>query len=78
MYPQRVGALFVLDRLPEEGLGGLLDIGFFTTGYLLVDVRKDRLEPLPSFFGSRLFTGFTTEGFLAREGRLSMTAPSWR
>ncbi|MGI9951279.1 ParM/StbA family protein [Moorellaceae bacterium AZ2] len=52
VYPQGVGALFALDRLPEEGLVGLLDIGFYTTDYLLVDVRKDRVEPLPSFFGS--------------------------
>jgi len=52
VFPQGVGALFSLDRLPEEGLVGLLDIGFYTTDYLLVDVRKDRVEPLPNFFGS--------------------------
>ncbi|SMB95787.1 plasmid segregation protein ParM [Thermanaeromonas toyohensis ToBE] len=52
VFPQGVGALFSVDRLPQEGLVGLLDIGFYTTDYLLVDVRKDRVEPLPNYFGS--------------------------
>ncbi|SMB96682.1 plasmid segregation protein ParM [Thermanaeromonas toyohensis ToBE] len=52
VFPQGVGALFSVDRLPEEGLVGLLDIGFYTTDYLLVEVRKDRVDPLPNYFGS--------------------------
>lgn len=52
IFPQGVGALFSLDRLPKEGLVGIIDVGYYTCDYLLVELRPDGVEPLPAFMSS--------------------------
>lgn len=52
IFPQGVGALFSLDRLPRDGLIGLVDIGYYTCDYLIVELRPDGIEPLPAFMSS--------------------------
>lgn len=52
IFPQGVGALFGVDELPEEGIVGLVDIGFYTCDYLLVEVHRDGVEPYPAFSSS--------------------------
>lgn len=52
VLPQGVGVVFSLEQLPESGLVGILDIGYFTTDFLLVECNKTGLEPLPGYAGS--------------------------
>lgn len=52
VLPQGVGVVFSLDQLPKEGIVGVLDIGYFTTDYLLIECHKLGIEPLPGYAGS--------------------------
>lgn len=52
VFPQAVGALFSAGKLPEEGLVGLVDVGYFTTDYLLVELSPQGVEPLARFMSS--------------------------
>lgn len=52
VYPQAVGALYTLDVLPEGGLLGIVDIGFHTTDYLLVQCTAQQIIPLKTYTGS--------------------------
>lgn len=52
IFPQGVGALFSLDKLPREGLIGLIDIGYYTCDYLIVELHQEGVEPLPAFMSS--------------------------
>jgi plasmid segregation protein ParM len=52
VFPQGVGALFSAADLPEEGLVGLVDIGYFTTDHLLVELGREGAVPLPGFMSS--------------------------
>lgn len=37
VFPQGVGVLFAQNKLPDNGLLGVIDIGFFTTDFLLIN-----------------------------------------
>lgn len=53
VFPQGVGALFSCAQdLPEKGLLGLIDVGYHTTDYLLVELRPDGIDPLTNFTSS--------------------------
>lgn len=52
VFPQGVGALFAASHLPREGLIGLVDIGYYTTDYLLVDIRPEGVDPLTNYMSS--------------------------
>lgn len=52
VFPQGVGALFSVDDLPQKGLVGLVDIGYFTTDYLLVELSPHGASPLSGFMSS--------------------------
>lgn len=53
VFPQGVGALFgSVGNLPSEGLVGLVDIGYHTTDFLLVELKQGSVEPLPGFMSS--------------------------
>ncbi|MGB9887084.1 MAG: hypothetical protein ACPLRW_08810 [Moorellales bacterium] len=52
VFPQAVGALYSLGRLPESGLVGLIDVGYFTTDFLLIEVFPDGFEPVPGSMSS--------------------------
>lgn len=59
VYPQGVGALYSLSRLPKEGLMGIIDLGFHTTDYLLVECLPEDISPLKGYAGS-IETGVST------------------
>lgn len=46
VFPQGVGAVYAQEDLPEEGLVGLLDIGFFTTEHILFECTPEEFIPL--------------------------------
>lgn len=52
VFPQGVGALFAAPGLPQKGLIGLVDIGYYTTDYLLVDIRAEGVDPLVNYMSS--------------------------
>lgn len=52
VFPQGVGALFSAAALPEEGLVGLVDVGYFTTDYLLVELGPGGAVPLRGYMSS--------------------------
>jgi plasmid segregation protein ParM len=52
IFPQGVGALFSMDKLPREGLVGIIDVGYYTCDYLMVEIRPDGIDPLPAFMSS--------------------------
>ena len=52
VYPQAVGALYALESLPEKGLLGVIDVGFHTTDYILVECSPEGVAPLQSYTSS--------------------------
>lgn len=52
VYPQGVGAVYAQENLPDEGLVGLLDIGFFTTEHILFECTPEEIVPLKSYCSS--------------------------
>lgn len=52
VYPQGVGAVYAQEKIPEEGLVGLLDIGFFTTEHILFECTPEEVVPLRSYCSS--------------------------
>jgi plasmid segregation protein ParM len=59
VFPQAVGALYARDELPEQGLVGMVDVGFHTTDYLLVQCLPEDIAPLKGYTSS-LETGVAT------------------
>lgn len=51
-FPQGIGAMYSIQSLPQEGLVGLLDIGFFTTDLVLFEKDGDNIIPLKKYFRS--------------------------
>ncbi|KXG74869.1 hypothetical protein AN618_21610 [Fervidicola ferrireducens] len=53
VFPQGFGAIFSMSgKLPETGLLGIIDIGYFTTDYTLFECRRDGINPLRTYSGS--------------------------
>lgn len=53
VFPQGVGALFSAESLlPKEGLVGLIDVGYYTTDYLLVELAEGEANPLSGYTSS--------------------------
>lgn len=53
VFPQGAGALIALgSALPKSGTVGLIDVGTYTTDYLLFEVRKGMPVPIPEACGS--------------------------
>jgi plasmid segregation protein ParM len=52
VFPQAVGALFAAGGLPERGLVGLVDVGYYTTDYLLVELEAGGASPLGNYCSS--------------------------
>jgi plasmid segregation protein ParM len=52
VYPQAVGVLYALESLPERGLLGVIDIGFHTTDYILMECFPEGVAPLQSYTSS--------------------------
>lgn len=52
VFPQAVGALFAVGGLPEKGLVGLVDVGYYTTDYLLVEFQPEGASPLGAYSSS--------------------------
>lgn len=80
VFPQGFGAIFSLDgRLPDSGLLGIIDIGYFTTDYTLFECTHRDINPLRTYSGS-IQMGISTavkmvaDSFTQRTGRpLSMS-----
>ncbi|RJX20164.1 MAG: ParM/StbA family protein [Desulforudis sp.] len=74
VIPQGVGAAFAANvNLPANGYVGLLDIGCYTTDYLLFEPRSGSLVPLPGAHGSfelgtHLVQRALAEAYQARTG----------
>jgi plasmid segregation protein ParM len=51
-FPQGIGTMYSMQPIPQEGLVGLLDIGFFTTDLVLFEKEKDNVIPLKKYFRS--------------------------
>jgi len=52
VFPQAVGALYAQEKLPDSGLLGVIDIGFNTTDFILVECYPDDVAPLRSYTSS--------------------------
>lgn len=53
VFPQGVGALFSAESLlPKEGSVGLIDVGYYTTDYLLVELDEKEANPLSGYTSS--------------------------
>lgn len=53
VFPQGVGALFSGEALlPKEGLVGVIDVGYYTTDYLLVELTEKGANPLSGYTSS--------------------------
>ncbi len=52
VLPQGVGALMSAGDLPLQGLVGLIDIGYYTTDYVLVELKNGGVEVYPSYVSS--------------------------
>lgn len=52
LYPQCVGALFSHMGIPEKGIIGVVDVGYHTTDYLLVQINQGSLTPLTSYMST--------------------------
>ncbi|RDV80893.1 ParM/StbA family protein [Ammonifex thiophilus] len=52
VYPQAVGVIYSLERLPERGLLGVVDVGFHTTDYILVECTPEGVAPLQAYTSS--------------------------
>ena len=44
VFPQAGGALYTVGKLPEKGYVGVVDIGFHTTDFLLIECEPDQIE----------------------------------
>lgn len=52
VFPQGGGALYTIDNLPKQGLVGIVDIGFHTTDYLLLQCTQEKVMPLKEYTSS--------------------------
>ncbi len=52
VYPQGLGILLGLSRLPERGLVGMIDIGCYTSDYLVFEMNNGHAIPIPEACGS--------------------------
>lgn len=52
VFPQAVGVLYSLDQLPKQGLVGVIDVGFYTTDFLLVECTESDIAPLRGYSNS--------------------------
>jgi plasmid segregation protein ParM len=52
VFPQGVGALMSIPDLPTQGMIGLIDIGFYTTDHILVDLKDGEISVYPDYVGS--------------------------
>lgn len=73
VYPQGLGLLFGVPSLPQSGFVGLIDIGCFTTDYMLFSMEDGEPVPIPDACGSieagtYLVQQDISAGFLAKTG----------
>lgn len=52
VFPQAVGALYAQEKIPDRGLLGVIDVGFNTTDFVLVECFPDDIAPLRSYTSS--------------------------
>lgn len=53
VFPQGVGAVYAGDAdLPDTGLVGVVDVGYHTTDYLLLECNNGAVQPVPAYAGS--------------------------
>lgn len=74
VFPQGIGALLSGSPIPKKGLIGLVDIGYHTTDYLLVEAGDAGVQPLSSYMSSiqqGMHTAQTlfADGFRQKTGR---------
>jgi len=72
VFPQGVGAVYAQSDLPEKGMVGLLDIGFYTTNYVLFECTTKDIEPLRSY-NSTIEIGVSTAMKLFSEKMRQLT-----
>lgn len=73
VYPQGLGLLFGVPSLPQSGFVGLIDIGCFTTDYMLFVMEDGEPVPIPDACGSieagtYLVQQDISAGFLSQTG----------
>jgi plasmid segregation protein ParM len=52
IFPQGVGVLFNDKKIVVDSLVGVIDIGYYTTDYLLTEISKDGFNPLYNYMSS--------------------------
>ena len=52
VFPQGIGALLSGSPIPKRGLIGVIDIGYHTTDYLLIEASDAGVQPLSSYMSS--------------------------
>ena len=52
VFPQAGGALYTVNKLPEKGYAGIIDVGFHTTDFLLIECNPDRIMPIKDYSSS--------------------------
>ncbi len=52
VFPQGLGILFCIPSLPQQGYAGLVDIGCYTTDYMLFEIKDGEPVPVPDGCGS--------------------------
>jgi len=72
VFPQGVGAVYAQSDLPEKGMVGLLDVGYYTTNYVLFECTPKDIEPLRSY-NSTIEIGVSTAMKLFSEKMRQMT-----
>ncbi|KUK32067.1 MAG: hypothetical protein XD63_0658 [Thermoanaerobacterales bacterium 50_218] len=66
VYPQAAGALFKALELPESGLAALIDIGYKTTDYLVVETSP-KVRPVSKLSGTIEIGAFNLYSTVAKE-----------
>lgn len=66
VYPQAAGALYKVPELPQSGLVALIDVGYKTTDYLVVEVDP-KIRPVSKLSGTVEIGIFTLYSAVAKE-----------
>jgi plasmid segregation protein ParM len=69
VFPQGVGVLFSGESFPKEGLVGIIDIGYHTTDYLLLEIYSKGISPLISYSSSAEVGVHTAQKLFAEKFR---------
>ena len=76
VFPQGAGALVSLgDTLPDSGMIGLIDIGTYTTDFMLFEIKNGMPVPMPDACGSVEAGIYLAQRSLAEEFEKQVGSP---